>query len=94
MLAEWKNHNIYHPIICKIVNLSVHGEHNPKGFAFILPLYESDWTNFRDRGYVRDIGVIKVAKLKLVSISELTIIDEEKISKEILRDSRINDLLF
>jgi hypothetical protein len=93
MLAEWKEYNLYNPIICKIVNLSVHGSKDPQGFAFVLPLYESDWTSFRDRGYITNIGDIKTNQLKLVSINDLTLIDQEKIPKDILRDSKISDIL-
>ena len=93
MLAEWKNHNLYYPIICKIVNLTVHGSKEPQGFAFVLPLYKSDWTPFRDRGYITNIGDIKANQLKLVSINDLTIIEQEKIPKGILRDYKISDIL-
>jgi hypothetical protein len=93
MLAEWKNYNLYYPIICKIVELVVHGSNEPQGFAFVLPLYESDWTPFRDRDYIGNIGSIKNGQLKLVGINDLTLIDQEKIPKDILRDSKISDIL-
>jgi hypothetical protein len=39
------------------------------------------------------IGSIKNGQLKLVGINHLTIIDQEKIPKDILRDSKISDIL-
>jgi len=92
MLAEWKEYNLYNPIICKIVKLTTSGI-NPKGYAFVLPLYEHDWRKFQNRDYVGSIGSITYNKLKLVSIDYLTIIDQEKIPKDILRDSKISDIL-
>ena len=92
MLAEWKTYHLYNSIICKIVKLTASGT-NPKGYAFVLPLYENDWRTFQGRSYVRDIGKIEVDKLILVPIGDLTIIDQEKIPKDILRDSKISNIL-
>ena len=57
MLAEWKEHNLYNPIICKIVKITSSGI-DPKGYAFVLPLYEHDWRKFQNRDYVGSIGSI------------------------------------